>query len=55
MVVFLFLFDGAGIQSQDRAGALPLEPLHQPFFVLSIFNIGSHELFAWAAFELQSC
>jgi hypothetical protein len=25
---------------------LPLESLHQPFFVLGIFKIGSHELFA---------
>jgi hypothetical protein len=29
------------------ASALQLEPLHQPFFVLSIFKIGSWELFAW--------
>jgi hypothetical protein len=28
----------------SRAGALSLEPLHQPFFVLSIFEIGSHFL-----------
>jgi hypothetical protein len=31
--------------------ALPLEPLHQPFFLLDVFEIVSHELFAWAAFE----
>jgi hypothetical protein len=31
---------------------LPLKPLHQPFFVLGIFEIGSFELFAWAGFEL---
>jgi hypothetical protein len=34
-----------------RAGALSLEPLHQPFFALGIFHIGSHELFAWAGFK----
>jgi hypothetical protein len=28
-----------------------LEPLHQPFFELSIFKIGSLELFAQAGFE----
>jgi hypothetical protein len=27
---------------------LTLEPLHQPCFVLLIFEIGSWELFAWA-------
>jgi hypothetical protein len=31
---------------------LPLEPLHQPFFVLSIFKIGSKELFPLAGFQL---
>jgi hypothetical protein len=36
------------------ADALQLEPLHQPFFVLGIFKIGSQELFAWAGFEPQS-
>jgi hypothetical protein len=30
------------------------EPLHQPFFVMGIFEIGSHELFAQAGFELRS-
>jgi hypothetical protein len=33
---------------------LPLEPLHQPFLVLGIFEIGSHELFAWVGFKLPS-
>jgi hypothetical protein len=33
------------------AGALLLEPFHLPFFVLSIFGIGFHELFAQAGFE----
>jgi hypothetical protein len=31
---------------------LPLEPPHQPFFVLDIFKIGLQELFAWAGFEV---
>jgi hypothetical protein len=31
---------------------LHLEPLHQPFSVMSFFEIGSYELFAWAGFEL---
>jgi hypothetical protein len=34
-----------------QAGALPLESLHQPFFVLGIFEIGSHNLFAWTGFK----
>jgi hypothetical protein len=32
--------------SMSHVQALPLEPLHQPCFVLSIFERGSHELFA---------
>jgi hypothetical protein len=34
-----------------QADPLSLEPLHQPFFVLGIFNIGSCELFTLAGFE----
>jgi hypothetical protein len=30
---------------------LPLKPLHQPFFVLHFFEIGSYELLAQAGFE----
>jgi hypothetical protein len=33
-------------------GVLPLESLHQPFFVLNIYEIASHELFAQAGLEL---
>jgi hypothetical protein len=33
---------------------LHLEPLHQPFFVMNFFEIGSRELFAQAGFELRS-
>jgi hypothetical protein len=33
---------------------LDLEPLHQPFFVMGFFEIGSHILFTWAGFEPQS-
>jgi hypothetical protein len=31
-----------------------LEPLHQPFFVMALFAVGSHELFAQAGFEPHS-
>jgi hypothetical protein len=31
--------------------SLPLEPLHQPFILLVIFVMGSHELFARTGFE----
>jgi hypothetical protein len=34
--------------------ALLLDPLLQPFIVLSIFEIGFHELFAWAGFKPRS-
>jgi hypothetical protein len=33
------------------AGSLSLEPLRQIFFVFCFFEIGSHELFAWAIFK----
>jgi hypothetical protein len=33
---------------------LYLEPLYQPFFVMSVFEIVSQELFAQAGFEPQS-
>jgi hypothetical protein len=33
------------------AGTLSLNPLHQFFFVLDIFKVGSHELFAWTGFK----
>jgi hypothetical protein len=38
-----------------RQELLPLEPLHQPFYVIlvfSFFEIWSLELFAWASLEL---
>jgi hypothetical protein len=47
---FLFFFFSAGIWTQG----LHLEPLHQPFFVMGFFEIGSCKLFAWAGFKLQS-
>jgi hypothetical protein len=47
---FSFFFCGTGVWTQG----LYLEPLHQPFFVLDLFKIGSLELFAWAGFELWS-
>jgi hypothetical protein len=33
---------------------LHLEPLHQPFSVMAIFKIGSHQLFAQTGFKPQS-
>jgi hypothetical protein len=41
------LFCGIGVRTQG----LHLEPLHQPFFVMSAFKIGSHKLFAQTGFE----
>jgi hypothetical protein len=46
-----FLGGGGGTGLELRAYSLHLEPLHQPFFMLGIFEIGSHELFPWAGFE----
>jgi hypothetical protein len=43
-------FCGAGIWTQG----LHHEPLHQPFFVMGFFKIGSRELFAGAGFEPRS-
>jgi hypothetical protein len=50
LLLFLF-FGGTGISTQDLMLAgqvlyLSLEPLHQPFLVLSFFEIGSRNLFA---------
>jgi hypothetical protein len=50
-VLSLSLFCSTGVWTRG----LYLEPLHQPFFVLGFFEIGSHELFAWAGFELRFC
>jgi hypothetical protein len=47
--LFIYLF-GTAAWTQS----LHLEPLHQPFFVIGIFEIGSLELFAWAGFEPRS-
>jgi hypothetical protein len=35
-----------------RKGLLSLEPLHQSFFVMGIFERGSQELFAQGGLEL---
>jgi hypothetical protein len=48
---FSFFFFFAVLVLELRAY---LEPLHQPFFVMGVFKIGSHEPFARAGFELQS-
>jgi hypothetical protein len=47
-----FFFSVLGFEfrvSRLLGGVLPLEPLHQPFFVMGIFEIGSCELFAGLA------
>jgi hypothetical protein len=48
-VLFFWLY--WGLNSVSGAGALPLEPLGQPFLCWVIFKIGSLELFPWAGFE----
>jgi hypothetical protein len=45
-----FIFFSTGVWTQG----LHLESLHQPFFVIGFFEIGSHKLFAWAGFQPQS-
>jgi hypothetical protein len=42
---------GFELRASLLLGALPLELLHQPCFVVCIFKIGSLKLFAWAGFE----
>jgi hypothetical protein len=44
---FIYLFLSTEIWTQG----LHLEPLHQPFFVMSFFDIGSHDLFSHAGFK----
>jgi hypothetical protein len=45
-------FLGFELGSLCYVGTLQLKSFHQPFFVLTIFEIGSLELFAQADFEL---
>jgi hypothetical protein len=49
--LFMFCFGSTEAWAQGltlaRQAFLSLEPLRQPFFVLGIFEIGSHKLFAW--------
>jgi hypothetical protein len=50
---FFFLEHG-GLNSEPRTcleDTLPFEPLHQPFFVLGILEIGSLMLFAQTGLE----
>jgi hypothetical protein len=49
-VVCFFFFCGTRAWTQG----LHLEPLHQPLFMLGIFEIGPHKLFALAGFKPQS-
>jgi hypothetical protein len=52
-----FFIGGTGVGTQGhtlaRQSLLAQKPLLQPFFVMG-FEIRSHELFAWAGFELGS-
>jgi hypothetical protein len=45
--VFCFFFFTTGVWSLG----LYREPLHQPFFVMGIFEIRSHKLFAQVGFQ----
>jgi hypothetical protein len=47
---FFFGVCGTGAWTQS----LHIEPLQQPFFVMSVFHIGSHKLFAHPGFEPPS-
>jgi hypothetical protein len=61
LVLYLFFFFFLSVLGFEHrashtceAEAVLLESLYQPFFVLGIFELGSHELFAWTSFELRS-
>jgi hypothetical protein len=43
----VFSFCGTGVWTHG----VHIEPLHQPFFVMGFFEIGSLKLFAQAGFE----
>jgi hypothetical protein len=47
----IFFFVDIEVKTQGLTLALSLEPFHQAFFVLGIFEIGSCELFAWMGFK----
>jgi hypothetical protein len=44
---FFFFFCSNGVLTQG----LHLEPLHQPFYVMSLLVIVSHDLFTWTGIE----
>jgi hypothetical protein len=46
----LFYFDSTGAWTQG----LNLEPIHQSFFVMGFFKIGSYKLFAQAGLKPRS-
>jgi hypothetical protein len=50
LYLFIYLFCSTGVWAQG----LHLEPLHQPFFMMGIFEIGSRTLFPRAGLEPQS-
>jgi hypothetical protein len=46
LVFFFFFWWYWSLNSELTLEALPLEPLHQPFFGLGVFEIRSFKLFA---------
>jgi hypothetical protein len=46
-------FFGGGVVLGFELRAYTLSHSTSPFFVMDFSKIGSHELFAWAGFELQ--
>jgi hypothetical protein len=58
-VLGFFAFFGEGWRTGlglelSASGATPFEPLPQFFFVLGIFEIGSHELFPLTGLKMRS-
>jgi hypothetical protein len=47
----MYIIAVLGLNSGLHAGTLPLQPLRQSFFMLGLFEIGSHELFVQAGFK----
>jgi hypothetical protein len=46
LILFYFILFFALLGFELKATLPALEPLHQPFFVMGFFEIGSHKLFA---------
>jgi hypothetical protein len=50
LIIYLFIY--FVVLGLELMACLHLEPLHQSFFVMGLFEIGSHELFAGAGLKL---